>query len=393
MVIVMILFGRVWCTICSLELVSRGSDFIARKIGYRRMRIGRWLRHGWAILLVYIVLQFFVAVLSIHRVPHYAALLPLALLLLPLVTGLIFNEPRAFCKIFCPAGALLSVYGRYTPVQIDIEDPELCKQCRTKDCAANRNRYKFDARSCPSLIPPFKRKQGDGCIDCFQCAKVCPYENVGFGVTPAESSSRVPRRLKPYEAVFVLIVAGFVTYEIAGEVKWVKHIFLAVPYHVEALLPPMNFGWLKAIWMLLVFPLIVWSLAGTCAFVLGYRGRMGDLAIDMATGSALVVAVMHLAKGLAKLSSWSLYLPLALKDPLGVETAKAIINKSLPQPGSIVSLEILGWIMIPSLMFAAWKSREWVTISCRENPRAARVGIFIPCVLYLAILLAWIGLY
>ncbi len=393
MVIVMILFGRVWCTICPLELANRSSGFIARRIGYRRARIGRWLRHGWAILLIYIVLQVLVAVFSIHRVPHYAAFLPPGLLLLGLATGFIFKESRAFCKILCPAGALLSVYGRYTPIQIDIKSPEVCKECRTKDCVANRNRYKFDAASCPTLIQPFKRKQGDACINCFQCAKVCPHENVGFGITRAVASSRVRRNLRPYEAVFVLAVAGFVTYEIAGEVKWVKDVFLAVPHYVAAWLPPMNFGWLKAIWMLLVFPLVIWSLAGTGAFVLGYRGRIRDLAIHMATGAAVVVAVMHLAKGLAKLSSWSLYLPLALKDPFGVDTAKAIINKSMPQPGSIVSLEFLGWIMIPSLLFAAWKSREWITVSCGDGPGAARVGILVPCILYLPILLAWIGVY
>jgi hypothetical protein len=189
------------------------------------------------------------------------------------------------------------------------------------------------------------------------------------------------------------MIAGFVTYEIAGEVKWVKEVFLSAPHYAAAFLPPMNFGWLKATWMLFVFPLLIWSLAGMSAFLLGYRGNIRDLAIDMATGSALVVAVMHLAKGLAKLSSWGLYLPLALKEPSGVDAAEAIINRSMPQPGSIVSLEFLGWIMILALLFAARKSVKWINVTCSESPEAARMGILVPFILYLAIQLAWIGVY
>ena len=317
MIIVMLLFGRVWCTVCSLELANRVSGFVAGKAGYRRAGIGRWLRHGWGILLIYLGLQILVAVLSVHRIPYYAALLPPTLLAMALATGLIFRESHAFCKIFCPAVALLSVYGRYTPIQMDIKDPEVCDACRTKDCVAPRNRDKFDARSCPTLIQPFKREQGDGCIDCFQCAKVCPYDNVGFGATRENAFSRVPRGLRPYEAVFVLMVAGFVTYEIAGELQWVKEVFLAGPHYVATLLPPMNFGWLKVLWMLVVFPVAMYTLAGVLAFSLGYRGQVRNLAIVMATASAPVVAIMHVAKGLAKLSSWGLYLPLAAKETFG----------------------------------------------------------------------------
>ena len=41
-----------------------------------------------------------------------------------LVTGLVFRQPRSFCKAFCPSGALLSVYGRYNPVQLEARDPQ-----------------------------------------------------------------------------------------------------------------------------------------------------------------------------------------------------------------------------------------------------------------------------
>jgi len=37
-----LVFGRVWCTICPMELVNRVGDAIARKVGWPRIRMGRF---------------------------------------------------------------------------------------------------------------------------------------------------------------------------------------------------------------------------------------------------------------------------------------------------------------------------------------------------------------
>jgi len=84
-------------------------------------------------------------------------------------------------------------------IALDIQEPGVCKSCRTKDCVAQKNRYRFDKRGCPSLLQPFNRKQSDGCVLCFQCAKVCPYGNLGFGLLRGEASSRKHRLLRPFE--------------------------------------------------------------------------------------------------------------------------------------------------------------------------------------------------
>ncbi len=172
MIVVVIALGRVWCTVCPMELVNRLGDSLARLAGWPRAPLGSFLRAGWVTVVLYLVLQLLVAGISMHRVPHYTALLLWTLMGIALLTGLVFREGRSFCKGLCPAAALLSVYGRSTPLQLEVREPEVCAACRTKDCVLDENRRRFDKRSCPSYLVPYRRHPSDGCILCLQCAKV-----------------------------------------------------------------------------------------------------------------------------------------------------------------------------------------------------------------------------
>jgi polyferredoxin len=157
MIVASVLFGRVWCTVCPTELVNRIGDGLARRIGWPRLGMARWLRAGWLVTLAFVALQIAGAVLGLSRVPHYTAWMLVVLLLLGLVTGLVIREPHSFCKSFCPAGAMLSVYGRFTSAQIEVCDPQTCAGCATRDCVDPTMRHRFDQRSCPSVLLPFAR--------------------------------------------------------------------------------------------------------------------------------------------------------------------------------------------------------------------------------------------
>ena len=101
MIAVALFLGRVWCTVCPLELINRAGDAVARRMGWRRARLGKFLRAGWFIIVIYLVLQLLVAGFSIHRVPHFTSVFLLVLLGGALITGLIFSDSRSFCRGFC----------------------------------------------------------------------------------------------------------------------------------------------------------------------------------------------------------------------------------------------------------------------------------------------------
>jgi len=389
MIAVAIAFGRAWCTACPMELVNRLGDGLARGVGWPRARLGKILRAGWLIVVIYLVLQLLVAGLSIHRVPHFTALFLLVLLGGALLAGLVFREPRSFCKAFCPAGALLSVYGRSTPLQLEMRDPVVCAMCPTKDCVRAENRYRFDKRSCPSLLRPFDRQASDGCVLCLQCAKVCPHDNVGVGVVSENAPIRRKALLRPYEAAFVMVALGFVSHEVIGEVRWLDSAFHVVPAALARVIPTVPFGWFEALWFLVLFPLVVWLTIAGLGRSLGHRGGLRTLLLAAATGAAPVVAIAHLAKAVAKVGSWGGFLPLALRDPQGLETLRSIADHSLTAPAAMVGLSILGWVMLALTLVVAWKAWRWASQIPADVAVAARTGLASAAVLFSAVLTVW----
>jgi len=390
MIAAALLLGRVWCTVCPLELVNRLGDAVARRIGYSRAPLGKLLRAGWLSLAVYLVMQVLVAGISMHRVPHTTAVMLAALLGTALFTGLTFRHPRSFCAGFCPAAALLSVYGRFTPLQLSKRDGLVCRECETKDCTDAVNRYNLDGRSCPSLLRPHEHAPSDGCVLCLQCAKVCPHDNMGFGVVDAAAPARRQTLLRPFEAAFVMIALGFVAHEVVGEVKWLDRYFHLVPAGLQALAPGVSFGWVEAAWFLVLFPLLVWTLIGGASSILGHRGGLRALLLGAATGAAPVVALAHLAKATAKVASWAGYLPLALADPLGGETFRAITDDRLAAPAPLAPLTILGWVALLALGVTGWRAWRWARRLPAGAPMVARVGLLSTAVFFSAVLVFWV---
>ncbi|MEW6071001.1 MAG: hypothetical protein AB1726_00210 [Planctomycetota bacterium] len=381
--------GRAWCTVCPMELVNRIGHGLAGRLGWPRARLGRVLRAGWLIVTIYVVMQLLVAGFSIHRVPHFTAVLLLVLGGGALLAGLVFREPRSFCIAFCPAGALLSVYGRLTPLQLEMRDPAVCAGCSTKDCVRAGNRRRFNRQSCPSRLRPFDREPADACVLCLQCAKVCPHDNVGFGLVAKEAPIRRKTLLRPAEAAFVLVALGFVSHEVIGEVKWLDEAFHVVPAGLASALPGVPFAWFEALWFLVLFPLMVWFAVVGLGRLAGHRGGIRPLLLAAATGAAPVVAVAHLAKAAAKVTAWGGFLPLALRDPRGSDTLHRIADHSLVPPAPFLSLTVIGWAMCPLVLFVTW--RVWCgarRIRADAIP-ATRAGLIGASVLFTSVLTVW----
>ena len=389
MIAVALAFGRAWCTVCPMELVNRAGEAVARRAGWKRARLGKFLRAGWFIVVLYLILQILVAGFSIHRVPHYTSIFLLVLIAGALLTGLVFRDPRSFCRSFCPAGALLSVYGRFTPVQLEARDPSVCENCLTKDCIRPENRWNFDKRSCPSLLVPFRRSPSDGCVLCLQCAKVCPYHNMGIGLVDPGAPVRRKSLLLPYEAAFVMVALGFVSHELIGEVKWLDHLFHALPEWLNNFFPSVNFGWFEALWFLVLFPLVVWGLIAGSGYLMGHRGSLKTLLLAAATGAAPVVAVAHLAKAAAKITSWGGFLPLAVQDPGGFDTFQRLAEHSLATPAGLLGISLLGWVMVPLIFLMAWKAWRWSRQVPPESLIGARAGLAGVALLFSAVLTVW----
>lgn len=384
-----LLFGRVWCTVCPMELVHRLGDAAGRRLPLPRARMGAFLRAGWMTLLAYFVLQVLVAGAALHRNPHYTAWLLAALFGLAFASGLFFRGGRAFCTGFCPASALLSVYGRFTPVQLEKRDAAACEECRDRACIAARNRARFDRRSCPSHLRPYERAPSDGCVLCLQCAKVCPQENIGLGLVSRAAGVRRQSVLRPFEVLFVIIASGFVAHEVIGEVKWLDEVFHAVPSALQRVAPSLPFGWFEAFWFLALFPAALWLAVAGVAWLAGHRGGFGALLTAAATGAAPVVALAHLAKAAAKISAWGAYAPLAVPDPRGLDTAERLLAGDLAAPAPLLGLSPIGWLTVIATALVAWRSLRGLRRSSHAELPAAAAGLAVTAAFFGAVLIVW----
>ena len=174
-----IFLGRVWCTVCPMELVTS----LASRIGLKR-KPPAFLRSGWVMTGFYILILFVgIHTLAIHRVPFRMAIYMLILFGAAVVSGLLFSR-NTFCAHVCPVGFLLGLYARLAPVGWGVRDKSVCQDCKDRSCVSNRTAYEFQGRSCGVGLKPYSLDDNTDCLVCGQCLKACDRNDPGLDGRP-----------------------------------------------------------------------------------------------------------------------------------------------------------------------------------------------------------------
>ena len=387
-----VLFGRVWCAVCPLELVANGSERLGRRLGVRQRVLPRWIAAGWVVVALYAVIQLLVAGAHIHRVPAYTALFLLGLLGLAFASGLVFKD-RAFCRGFCPVDQLLATYGRGGMVAVRAGSADTCAACMGKDCLVSGNRTRLDARSCPSLLNPPRLNSSRDCLVCGQCIKACLPDNMRLLLRrpfPPEDA-REPQASWPI-TLFVMLVSGFVVWELLTEWPRGEEAFLVPPHWIATRLGmPALSGLLSGVWALGVVPLVLWTAMAGPRRLTRRAEPIGAVWRRLALPVAIVVSAGHMTKGLAKFASWAPFLPHAVRDPDGTSTVLAMTAKALAVPHALLTLPSVAAVgailVLTGLGLAVRESRLADPLGAPDR------GLMVPKVAlasaFLAILLAW----
>ena len=378
-----ILLGRIWCTACPVELAS----YLASRIGLR-LKVPRLFKSGWVITIFYaLILIIGVHTLEIHRIPNRMAMYLLMLFTVAVITGLIY-EKRAFCSYICPVGHLLGLYAAIAPLEWRADDTSICKGCRTKDCIAKRNRYLLAGRSCTSNLYPATIKDNRDCILCTQCFKACPFGNLRLSTRPPLVDFFRGIELRAAQIGFILLLSGFVIYEILSEWPVSKTILTYVPNYIDNALRitgPLA-AYTSAAVMFIIFP--------ACLFlaVVALARRKSDVSsITLAKGFALLLlptmAAAHLIKAIVKMTSRFSYWPYAISDPAGIETARKILDKEIVIKQSLGSVfdALISFAFAGLLVIALG-----ATLSVfRKSPNINRFGTNAKVVLFLGMVIYW----
>lgn len=385
-----VLFGRVWCAVCPLELVANGTERLGRKLGVRQRILGKWLRAGWLIVALYAFIQILVAGANLHRTPAYTSFFLWGLLATAALTGLFFRD-RAFCRGFCPVSLLLGTYGRGAMLAMRPTSADQCSTCTGKDCVRAYNRTKADARSCPSRLNPARLESNAECLVCGQCVKSCGPDNMGIFLRRPFHPNDAREPLASWPVVlFVMLVSGFVIYELFSEWKAAQAMYLWVPTAVgNALAAEAYAGWIKGVWTLVAVPSIVWTALGGLVLLARGATSLSEAWRRLALPLAIVIAFGHLCKGLAKFVSWVGFLPLAATDPVGVDTARAITAKTLPQPASVLPMIPVSLAAMILVLTAVYFAVRELRLAQGETHRRYRVPVLVLASCFLFIVFGW----
>jgi hypothetical protein len=134
------------------------------------------------------------------------------------------------------------------------------------------------------------------------------------------------------QTAFCLVVSGFVIYEVFTEWNVTKGLLLWMPDNINVWLGTGNawsHGLIKSLTLFVVLPALVWLLPYGL-----FRSAGGKLPIEkffsvFGTAFIPIMAAAHTVKALLKMTSRIPYWENAITDPVGVESARGILDKSL----------------------------------------------------------------
>lgn len=336
-VIIAIFFGRFWCSICPMELVIS----IFNRFGLKK-EPGKFIKSGWVITILYtIILIFGIHVFLIQWIPSRMALYMLSLLSIVIIVSLIW-EKRTFCNYICPIGFLLKLYSLFSTIRIKNKNQEVCANCKTKDCISAKRHYNFMKRSCTSNVNPPDLKYQTDCILCGQCIKTCPHDNLKIGYSKPSLKKIANLNFSSSEIAFTLIIAGLVAWEILFKWEVARGIYLAPHYFISNLF---NFtGTLykidKALLFFIIYPSVIFLIFSLLMKVLSKKSLkncLGNITVSILP----IIVVMHLLSAILIMIEHSVYIKLAVSDPIGLNTANAILNKEI----IINKAELLPWLI------------------------------------------------
>jgi polyferredoxin len=284
--IVAMIAGRLWCSVCPLELVNS----LGSRMGLKK-KVPRLLKSGWVVTLLYAFILFGAGkYFGLKEIPRTLGIYLLFMLALSFVLGLIY-EKRSFCSYVCPLGSILGMYAYIAGTEWRADDPAVCRICKTHDCKAKRNRYKWVGYSCTSNIDPANIPDNRECLLCTHCMKACPSANFRFSLRMPFADFFKKLKLSFAEMALLLLIIGFVNNNWHALV-----IFTLIPLSLCLIV-----SWKSLKPMLNAFMIMLIPVTAAAHMLHAFRGIIWN---------------------------WPVY-PFNFRDPLGVRTATMLAEKTL----------------------------------------------------------------
>ncbi len=330
-VVLAVVFGRVWCMVCPVEVVTA---FFSR-IGLRRKRPA-WLLSGWGITIFYIIILFVgMQGLAIHQNPFYMSVYMLSIVVVSIVIGG-FYEKNAFCRYVCPVGYLLGLYSRLAIFGWRVKSKGVCDSCKDKSCIHKKYHYQQNYKSCGVDLYPAHVNDNNDCILCAGCLKTCgTYQSNPIPERPNPGYRRIGfasdlmqlKLLKTSEMIFVLVVSGFIISQIWSEWNVTNNYLVYLPNLVIGYLgitSSILIGLVRSLVLFVAVPLVIWYLPWLSLRMAGGSMKLKEYFLSYGIAFIPIIAAAHVSKSIIKSVSRIPYFEYAFTDMVGLDTAQKI---------------------------------------------------------------------
>jgi transcriptional regulator with AAA-type ATPase domain/polyferredoxin len=177
MVVVFLLLGRLWCTVCPLSKVA----YLAKKLLNVSNPPPSWLKkHAFLLLPASFLLIIWIEQIFHMTVnPVATGLLLLSLMSLAAIFAMLFDR-ETWCRYLCPMGNLGAIYS--LPATLNVRsNPSVCATlCTTHEC----HKGSETQLGCPVFHHPLYAREAHVCKLCFNCLKSCTHDSAKLHLRP-----------------------------------------------------------------------------------------------------------------------------------------------------------------------------------------------------------------
>lgn len=179
LVFVLLAAGNFFCMACPFMLPRE----LARKFSRPVRNWPRALRNKWFSISLFVFVLYAYELFDLWGSPWWTAWLIVAFFAAALLVDVFFKN-ASFCKYVCPIGQFNFISSTVSPLEVKVDNPEICSGCKTLDCIRGtrhpENNNRIVQRGCElALFQPNKTGNLD-CTFCLDCVYACPHDNVAI---------------------------------------------------------------------------------------------------------------------------------------------------------------------------------------------------------------------
>jgi hypothetical protein len=379
-----IFFGRIWCMVCPVELIT---SFFAR-IGFK-LRRPQWILSGWVISIFYmIVLIVGVTILQIDLNPEYTSYYLISIIGIAVFSGLVF-EKNTFCRYICPVGYLLGIFSKMAVTAWRVKKEAVCKSCSDKSCISSKYLYQMNYKSCGVDLVPSELNDNSSCLLCGGCLKTCNTyraNNNSSRPNPAIVKKGFAHDLmqlhplKLAEWFFLFLLTGSLIFEMT-HFKVISDISdLMLPKNLFA---GFSQGKLKTVaeaaFLFLLLPAIIWSLPFMLIRLFRIHLSLKTYLKDISVVFIPVIAAFFVGLSIMEIVTKFPYYKYIISDISGVETTKAFLFRQIEIPQLPYWIDIAFiFVLVLSLAYGVFLSFKLIPISMGKSDLIKN-----PAILYL----------